>query len=451
MRVAGTLPFTAVILAFLASTLTVRAAETDVDRLGSWQLTGYSEPKSGSFEGCGMRAIGTDQVWLVLNLNTAGTWRLWLYRADWQMPVGSRFGATLDLDQDRNEPVNLQAKLRNAHYVALQWAPQEHLLASFATAATARISRDSSAYTFPINGYAKAVTWVRACVARNLDAASQLPDGKVRGADSDEAAGGVSSGKPKPGVPSKVPAKLAPGIIEVQADESDLDERPAENEAIAPKPASRPAPGPTAVTPVPNSPPTLDPPLPVKPSPVVAEAPIPTAPILSEAAKATASPIPPEPAARPVDALLPRLMAAADRADFRLIDPVAAPLALKHAEVVFAFAGATGAVMALDVPTADAAVNEIVAHDRIACAGAYQASSAIGDDVQPDVLRSAAECLTGDKRVRMHFLTMARKSGGFYVIGLSTTTAAAGEGPSDQLAAADLVLFGAALKVSGQL
>jgi hypothetical protein len=319
-------------------------------------------------------------------------------------------------------------------------------------ATKARVSRESHAYTFSLQGYDKAVAWVKSCIVRNKALEAMKPDARVRAeGDEDNDAAGVEIRKTRPAEAPKLAPTLPADVIEVQAREPlRSPQKPA---AVAP-----------AATPLISADAA-------KPAEATAAHPVArllaavTTSLASDAARASPNPIAPE---TPVDAahtglapvagaetpaqrLLPRLIAAANRSDFSSLDKSAAPAPLQRADVVFRLTGVTGGVIATDLPTAEAATNEALAYDRIACGGAYTATTSGGEDSHADVIRATSQCNTGDTALSAHYLTLSRKTGGFFIVGLTSEATTSGETDAlAQLTATDAAFFDAALKLTGK-
>ena len=433
----------AIAVAFLASFLSgvtaASAATLETETIGGWTLNAYSADHTGGFQNCTMKTPGNDQVSLTVSANAHDRWFLWLQRSSWDLAPDTRFVATLNLDQGRKQPIALDAKVKNDRFIVLALPPDEHVLNRLSHAASARVTRETKVYTFQLAGYDKAVQWMKACVARHTepDVATQ-PDARITGADDDtDDAAGIVIGKDRPAdVPKVVPKvpivpKAPANMIEVRA--TDPTPTPSLGSTPTPVPMSTPAaPGPEIVALAPQS------------------AAAPTS--IFEAAKASTATInEPSAPASPAQLLLPSLMAAANHPEFRLLETAAAPAALKRADVVFSLEGVTGVVLTFDLPTAAAVTNEVLAYDRIACGGTYSSVTDPAEEGHADVLRSTAECRMADTLANTHFVTMARKAGGYFVIALtSETPLSSASAAGDRLAATDRGLIDAAVKVSGK-
>jgi hypothetical protein len=437
-RVAGLI---ALCLAGLTASAVAQAAPSETQHIDGWTLNAWTADKTGVFRSCTMRAPGNDQVLLNIGQTVRGRWFLSLYRSKWDLEQNDRFIATLNFDQDQKKPLALDARVNSEHFLALVLTPDKRTLDRMAAATTVRISREKQAYTFTLSGYDKAVQWVKECVSRNATQEASKPDGTIRNEDDDAVEpGGTEGGQDKPAEAPSVKPKLAPGVIETKADEPQKPPIVADISPTAP---------PARLATVSAS--SSDVEKPAGAQQIASVATTTSTPPISDAAKASMPVIePPASIANPAQALLPSLMSAANRADFKLLDNAAAPAALKRGDVVFSLADLTGVVMTIDLPTAAAAINEVVAYDRVACAGAYTADANPVADGQADVLHAMSECKTADKSVLSHYLTLSRKAGGFYVVALTSETTASASGADTKLADIDRALFDAAIKVSGK-
>jgi hypothetical protein len=425
----------------VVGTLPLRAATIETETIAPWTLNAYASDKTGAFQSCSMKSVGTDQVSLTLSANAHNRWFLWLYSAKWDLKLDTRFIATLNLDHDRRAPIALDAKVANEHFISLALPPAPRVLDLLSTATLARVSREGKAYTFSLAGYDKAVQWMKSCVVRNNALEALKPDGRVQAEENgDNDAAGIEIRKARPSEPPKAAPQQPAEIIEIKAD--------------SPRPTPAAPSEPSLIQPAPTAPPSVS--ADAKPA-AAAGTPAPTGlaalspAALSDAARAS-NPIGTDPTAPSVGKrLLPDLMAAAHRSDFSVLDASAAPAPLKRADVVFRLDGLTGAILALDVPTPAAATNEILAYDRIACAGSYNVTTAPPESGISDRMLAQSECVTDGTSTLAQFMTVARKSGGCVVIALTAeTNAGATAVAASRLASAGRALSDAADKLTGK-
>ena len=107
----------------------------------------------------------------------------------------------------------------------------------------------------------------------------------------------------------------------------------------------------------------------------------------------------------------------------------------------------TGIVYATDYPTAQAAANEILTYDSLACGGVFTSGSDPSTDGRVDVVHSFSQCENGGKASMARYTTLLRKNGGYFIVGLLGD---AGDQAPDQFKLLDGNVFEAALKVSGK-
>ena len=200
-------------------------------------------------------------------------------------------------------------------------------------------------------------------------------------------------------------------------------------------------------TPVPVTPPVVSPPV------VASPVPAPARPTTGEDA-ATRSPLPDDPAIaerarrrQAASLLLPGLMATAGLYDFRLIELADVRESLRKADLAFKLEDIVGVVYTTDYPTAQAAANEILTYDALACGGDYVSATDPSAEGRVDVAHSFSRCVEAGKERISRYMTLSRKSGGYFIVCL---TAATDEIRPDGFRQMDASLFDAALKLSGK-
>ncbi len=432
---------------------TAIASILETDQVDRWTLNAYSNTKTGKFHNCSMRTVGEDHVSLVVSANARNNWYLWLHRPSWDIDPADRFVATLNFDGNRKQPIALDAKLSDSHYVALVLPSTMHLLEQFSKATTVRVSREASAYNFQLAGYDKAVAWVKACVIRYRSAEDDKPDATIRQQDdeSDEM-NGESPRKSVPAESVKPPVKLPAGVIEANADEP---RKPASgvSTVVAKVVATASAAGEATLgenTVQPGSKPSNQQTahqLPVDPVGRVGGVP------MSDAASATLTPVAADPGYSLSESrrLVTDLVSSLSRTDFGWLTPSAAASVLPDVRTAFSLQGVTGVVAEANQATSAATLNEALAYDRIGCSGDYATSNLPSEDLAAKAtLHASSTCKSGETVRVSHVIVMAKKGGGQYVVSLTLLKAAtdqtdASDGPASVVAGA---MVNAAMKVS---
>lgn len=410
------------IAATLALSVSVRAATLETTNIENWSLAAYTSAKADEFQLCAMSTPAGDGIDFVLSLNARNRWSLWMKRAEWPFARDAAIVATLNLDVGRKSPIIIETSLKSDHFLGLPLSHENRLPDLFRTATSVRVALEHTFHpTISLRNYARAVDWVTACVARHsAPETATVPDATVRGPtgstgqaaqrddgslDIDPEAGRIAPAKPiapKPApVPGLIEASTAPGT------NTPNPQVPSEALKIATSPATAPVvAAATDVNPKPEA---------AKP----AFMPQSIATALATAAHATSGLVV-EPHNNAARDLVPNLMQAAKRNDFKLLVDAPAPASLPHADAVFELGGVTGAVVGFDVATASAGMNDVLAHDRIACGGDYAANAAVVEPDTADVLRATTRCETHGQVTLGHFLTLARKGGGYYVVAMTS-------------------------------
>lgn len=405
-----------------------RAATIETSTIENWSLAAYSTAKTDDFQSCAMSTPAGDGIDFVLSLNARSRWSLWMKRAEWPFARDAAIVATLNLDVGRKAPIMVETSLKSDHFLGLPLSRQDKLPDLFKNATSVRVALEHTFHpTISLRNYTRAVDWVTACVARHATPeTATAPDATVKGPNG-------SSGQATP---------RDEGTVEIDPEAGKI----APAKPVAPKPAPVPGlieaftlPGtPTPSVPGPNQapsvamPPAIAPvvaaatevmPKPAATNPVIGPQSIATA--LATAARATTGFVI-EPRTNGARDLVPNLMQAARRTDFKLLADAPAPPPLPRADAVFELGGFTGAVVGFDVATAAAGMNDVLAHDRIACGGDYAANSAAVEPDKADVLRATTRCETQGQVTLGHFLTLARKGGGYYVVAVTSAAPATG-------------------------
>jgi hypothetical protein len=443
----------------LALSVPGRAATIETSTIENWSLAAFSSAKADEFQSCAMSTPAGDGIDFVLSLSVRNRWSLWMKRAEWPFARDAAIVATLNLDVGRKAPIIVEASLKSDHFLGLSLSRQDKLPDLFKSATTVRVALEHTFHpTVSLRNYARAVDWVTACVARHAaPETATVPDATVRGPNGasgqtmprddgsveiDPEAGKIAPAKPiapKPApVPGLIEASTSPGTATPSVPSPNQVPPVATPAAIAPVVAAA-----TAAMPKPDatSPPTG--------AQIIATA-------LATAARATTGLVI-EPRNNGARDLVPNLMQAARRSDFKLLADAPAPAPLPRADAVFELGGFTGAVVGFDVATAAAGMNDVLAHDRIACGGDYVANSAAVEPDKADVLRASTRCETQGRVTLGHFLTLARKGGGYYVVAVTsaapaTVAVAEPSGPPAGMSVGEIgaTLDEAALMVTGK-
>lgn len=461
---------------FLMFGTPVCAAVLETATIDNWSLAAYSNNRTRDFQSCTMSVAAGEGTDFVLSLNGRNRWALWLRRSEWPIEQDETIVATLNLDTGKKAGIAIETTLESDHMLALPLSRDEKLPGLFDRASTVRVALEHKLHvTVSLKNYAKAVDWVKGCAARHAAPQSATtPDATIR---SDKNASGHDDGmldmepdaketKPAPIKPGQEKPAKNPDLIEasLEADTGSSEEKPAIAAAIATLATAMPAPAvPAQVTPAPAAPAPVKPAsgnaAPVKPEPPPqSQSPQAGTPsqivagisaALSTAARATtADVLEPRPGSTARD-LVPGLMQAAKLTSFKILPDTQAPGSLRRADAVFELEGFRAAVVSLEAPSAATGINEILAHDRIACGGAYASNSAAVDPASNDVMRATTRCEAGGQVTVGHFVTIARKSGGYYVVAVMGQVAAmaAQTNPIGEVSA---TLDEAALNVTGK-
>lgn len=394
-----------------ASASVIEAATID-----NWSLAAYSNNRTRDFQSCTMSTSAGEGTDFILSLNGRNRWSLWLRRSEWPIDQDAPVIATLNLDTGNKAGIAIETALKSDHILALPLSRDDKLPALFERAATVRVALEHKLHaTVSLKNYTKAVDWVKTCVARHAEPQSAtIPDATIR---SEKNVPGRDDGtldmepdsketKPSPIVPGQVKPAKNPDLIEASAksDPETDEQKPAIPAAITAAAPAKPAP----VKPDPQ-------PQTGSPTQIVAG----IAHALSTAARATTADVVEPRATNSARELVPGLMQAAKLTQFKLLPDTQAPSSLRRADAVFELAGFRAAVVSLDSPSASTGMNEILAHDRIACGGVYGSNSSSVDPVAGDVLRATTRCEAGGQVTVGHFVTMARKGGGYYVVAVT--------------------------------
>lgn len=430
------LPATALAIATV-SVPSAMAAVIESATIDNWSLAAYSDNRSRDFQSCTMSTSSGEGTDFVLSLNGRNRWGLWLRRSEWPIAQDTTVIATLNLDTGKKAGIAIETTLKSDHILALPLARDLKLPGLFERAATVRVALEHQLHiTVSLKNYAKAVDWVKACVAQHaVPQSATAPDATIR---AEKPNAGRDDGtldmepeskdlKPAPALPAREKPAKPSELIEASAksDTGASDEKPAIAVEMTPATTPKPQTG--------------------TPAQIVAG----IATALASAARATTADVVEPRANNTARDLVPGLMQAARLTSFRVLPETQAPATLRRADAVFELEGFRGAVVSLDSPSAATGINEVLAYDRIGCGGVYASTSSTADAATSDVLRATTRCEAGGQVTIAHFVTIARKAGGYYVVAV-TGQAPSSAGRTNPVGEVSVTLDEAALAVSGK-
>jgi hypothetical protein len=429
----------------------VSAATLETANIDNWSLAAYSNTQTGKFQSCDMSTSAGEGTEFIVSADVRDRWGLWLKRNEWPIERDAPVIATLNFDTGKKAGIAIETTRKSDRFLALPLPRGEKLPDFLDHAATVRVAVEHKLHgTASLKNYAKAIEWLKACVARRAEPQSATPpDATIRseknvvGRDDGtlEMEPGTKETKPPVTGPGQVKPAKDPELIEASAksDGSPADQKPAISVAIAPQPPAEPAtakPDPQARS------------QPQAGSPGQIAAGIANA--LSTAARATTADVVEARAGNAARDLVPGLMQAAKLTRFKLLPETQAPSSLSRADAVFELEGFRAAVVSLETPSAATGMNEILAHDRIACSGVYASNSARVDAASSDVLRATTRCEAGGQVTIGHFVSLARKGGGYYVVAVTGQAPATTTEQTNPVSDVSATLDDAALAVTGK-
>ncbi|MDR3494284.1 MAG: hypothetical protein P4L82_06750 [Ancalomicrobiaceae bacterium] len=430
-------------LVLAGGTVPSRAAMLEEDKSGSWTLNAYSDDSTGAFQSCTMTAPADHEVSLVFTLTGSLTWTMWLYKQNWNWSNDKDFIATVNVDRGRKVGLVFDGNVNSATLIALRGADFGKLFSTMRSGRQLHATLPRKLrFAFSISGTRDAVEWVTDCAKRHQEQASApRPNGPPAEDDN-----GVTTRPNKPQNPPKDAIPLKPSDDELINVQNDTPTKPATTQtqvaATDPSTQTPPATNPTqniALTP-PANPPVTQPATATPPNKTTIDA--------------AATPPTYMPAnTRSIDArmtamsFLPRLMAEANRNDFKVLDPKDVPSRVTKADLVFSINGLTGTVLVTDFATARAASNELLAMDNIACTGTSTSGIDPDKDGRVDVSHAFAACDVGGKTSMARYTALSRKDGGYFVVGVIDD--GSGQAPTT-FQEVDSALFSAAMKLSGK-
>ncbi len=428
----------------------VHAATLETANIDNWSLAAYSNTQTGKFQSCDMSTSAGEGTELIVSADIRDRWGLWLKRSEWPIERDAPVIATLNFDTGKKAGIAIETARKSDRFLALPLPRGEKLPDFLDHAATVRVAVEHKLHgTASLKNYPKAIEWLKACMARHAEPQSATPpDATIRseknvvGRDDGTLEMEPRAKETKP--PSIGPGQVKPGkdpeLIEASTrpEGAPADQKPAIPVAITPEPPSKPAP----TKPDPQSQILAQAGSPGKIAAGIANA-------LSTAARATTADVIEPRAGDPAQGLVPGLIQAAKLTRFKLLPETQAPSSLSRADAVFELEGFRAAVVSLETPSAATGMNEILAHDRIACSGVYTSNLAAVDAASRDVLRATTRCEAGGQVTVGHFVTMARKVGGYYVVAVMGQAPASAT-PTNPVSDVSAMLDDAALAVTGK-
>ncbi|MDR3376606.1 MAG: hypothetical protein P4L98_23030 [Ancalomicrobiaceae bacterium] len=400
-----------------------RAATLEDDKTGSWTLNAYSDDRTGAFQSCTMTAPADHDVSLVFTLTGNLTWTMWLYKLNWAWGSDKEFIATVNIDQGRKAGLAFDANVDGATLIALRGTDFQKLFLAMRNGRHLHATLPHKLrFAFPISGTREAVNWVTDCASRHQDQAS-APRPTKPSVDDD-------SVNTRPTKPTPAPTKPDDGTLinaQNQTSPNSATQPSSQTQQVANATPPNPATQPNAPTPPANPTTTVD---------ATATTPNDTpANTRGTDARMTAM------------SFLSRLMAEANRNDFKVLESKDVPARVKKADLVFSINGLTGTVLVTDFATAKAASNELLAMDNIACTGSSTSGTDPDKDGRVDVSHAFAACEVGGKTSMARYTALSRKDGGYFVVGVIDD--GSGQAPTT-FQELDSALFSAAMKLSGK-
>lgn len=386
--------FGLMVCGMLVGTTTLgHAATLETAQIGNWAAAAFTNDQTGAFSGCLMSVTYKSGIKLIFSIDRRYDWSMALANTKWRLETGASYPIRYAIDDF--EPISATAKVLSPTTVSVQLRDTTDLFQAFRRGRLMAIRAGTETFSFRLDGTSDGLAWLIRCVKRYEDYAPPAPNAANPFGGGNRAA--------SPGTLPPAGAILnSPGF------------RPG---PVAPSPAPAPVPAPPPAR-------SIEPAIEARVAPAtpVAPAPQPTPPAAAPAIAAPASSVPtPGSIEGRVEAtiFLASLMASTGVSDYRVMPPGEAPEKHRGADVVFSFPdGVVGTVRVAAMAEARAVTNAIIAADAQACTGQYASGSVPSAGGRGDVAHVFTGCDQSGSPAAARYTVLARKRGGFFVVGV---------------------------------
>ncbi|WP_337359705.1 hypothetical protein [Prosthecomicrobium sp. N25] len=421
------------------------AGTLETAKIHNWTAGAYTSDQTGEFNRCTMSVAYKSGITLFFSIDRKYDWAMAMVNDKWRLTVGETHSILFTIDD--YDPISSPAKVLSNTMIGVELRDTTDLFNAFRRGRLMVIRAGREDFSFRLDGTSDGLAWLLRCVKRYED--YQPP----------------RAGSPNPFGGSANPfgrAEAPPsgGSRDLPSANAILNS-PTFRPNVAPNPAPQPAPTPNLEvrTPPPAPPQPVAPVQPPAPA-VVARAPAP-APVVpvEPPGPARAAPVaPPAPVSTvstgSIEArvestiFLASLMASAGLSDYRVMPPGEAPEKHRGADVVFTTPdGVIGTVRIQTGADARAVSNAIIAADAQACTGQYASGSVPPVAARGDTTHVFTGCDQTGTPNAARYSVLARKKGGFFVVGIYSQGTGSG---SERLKQVDGSIREASATVAGR-